>query len=161
LDQHGHEVVHTKGSADVLLPLCSSQQLGEDVAPLDEEGRQAILHEAERMSSDALRVLAVAHRRLGADSGREGAGARPIGDIEQRLTFVGLVGMIDPPRVGAKEAVRACAEAQVRAVMITGDHKLTAIAIAKELGLWEPGALALTGVEMDRLGEEALARDIA
>src|SRR4029078_10879857 len=77
-------------------------------------------------------------------------------DIEQRLTFLGLVGMIDPPRRGVKEAVAACAEAQVRAVMITGDHKLTAVAIAKELGLWDEGAIALTGSELEKLSDAAL-----
>ena len=63
--------------------------------------------------------------------------------MEQRLTFLGLVGMIDPPRVGVKEAIRACAEAQVRAVMITGDHKLTAVAIARELAALYGGVLVL------------------
>jgi Ca2+-transporting ATPase len=69
--------------------------------------------------------------------------------------------MIDPPRVGVKEAVQACAEAQVRAVMITGDHKLTAMAIAKELGLWEEGAIALSGAELGALSDEQLAKQIA
>jgi Ca2+-transporting ATPase len=68
--------------------------------------------------------------------------------------------MIDPPRVGVKEAVQACAEAQVRAVMITGDHKLTAVAIAQELGLWDDGAMALTGAELERLSEDELAARI-
>ncbi len=92
------------------------------------------------MSEHALRVLAVARRDLSlrrrptSPASLADVGDRTSGDIEQRLTFVGLVGMIDPPRLGAKEAIRACAEAQVRAVMITGDHKLTAVAIARELG---------------------------
>src|SRR6185295_18324762 len=79
------------------------------------------------------------------------------GELEEELTFIGLVGMIDPPREGVKEAVAKCAAAHVRAVMITGDHKLTAMAIAKELGLWDEGAIALTGSELEKLSDEQLA----
>src|SRR6185436_17344447 len=82
---------------------------------------------------------------------------RPSGELEQRLTFIGLVGMIDPPRVGVKEAVRTCADAGVRAIMITGDHKATAVAIARELGLWDEGAIALSGSEIEKLDDVALA----
>ena len=123
------------------------------MAALDDEHRARIIGEAERMSGEALRVLAVAKRDL--DQGEresEFHGA----DLEKRLTFLGLVGMIDPPRVGVKEAIRACAEAQVRAVMITGDHKLTAVAIARELGLWESGAVALSGSELESMNDAEL-----
>jgi P-type Ca2+ transporter type 2C len=167
LDETGKEVAHTKGSADVLLPRCVAQLTEEGSQPLDDEKRAAILTEAERMSQASLRVLAIARRELSVISNTTPPPAsspasdnRPSVDIEQRLTFLGLVGMIDPPREGVKEAVRACADAQVRAVMITGDHKLTAVAIAKELGLWEEGALALTGAELEKLNDEALARRI-
>ena len=170
LDEMGKEIVHTKGSADVLLPRCTAQHTAIGVEPLDEAGRQIILAEAERMSQLSLRVLAVARRELGAPSSREGgtpsappASGEPRshgGDIEQRLTFLGLVGMIDPPRIGVKEAVAACHEAQVRAVMITGDHKLTAVAIARELGLWDEGAIALSGAELEKLTDDALQRRI-
>ncbi len=168
LDDGGNEVVHTKGSADILLPLCSSRETNEGVRPLDADARAAILREAENMSAQSLRVLAVARRELtgqrGSDGGvpvdrREGL-ERISGEIEQRLRFLGLVGMMDPPRPGVREAVRSCAEAQVRAVMITGDHKLTAVAIAKELGLWDEGAIALTGSELDALDEPALLQRI-
>jgi len=165
LDEAGKEIAHTKGSADVLIPRCVAQQSAKGITPLDEEGRTAILAEAERMSQLSLRVLAVARRELsdpGSDrspSGPPGSDPRPV-DIEQRLTFLGLVGMIDPPRVGVKEAVQACHEAQVRAVMITGDHKLTAVAIARELGLWDEGAIALSGAELEKLTDEALQRRI-
>ena len=164
LDETGKEIAHTKGSADVLIPHCVAQQSSDGIVPLDEEGRAAILAEAERMSQLSLRVLAVARRELSdsGDSSRSaGAGSeRATSDIEQRLTFLGLVGMIDPPRVGVKEAVQACHDAQVRAVMITGDHKLTAIAIARELGLWEEGAIALSGAELEKLTDDALQRRI-
>jgi Ca2+-transporting ATPase len=149
LGPDGREVAHTKGSADVLLPLCTMEACVDGTVALDEAGRQAILHEAERMSSAALRVLAIARREL-----RDGMPEESM--VEERLTFLGLVGMIDPPRVGVKEAVQACADAFVRAVMITGDHKLTAVAIARELGLWSPGALALTGTELEALSDEEL-----
>jgi Ca2+-transporting ATPase len=163
LDETGREVVHTKGSADVLLPLCAAYETNEGRLPLDAEGRRKILGEAEEMSSRALRVLALARRDLGSHSDSETPAehakhdvAQPSLELESRLTFLGLVGMIDPPREGVKEAVRLCAEAHVRAVMITGDHKLTAVAIAKELGLWEEGALALTGTELEKLAEAGL-----
>jgi Ca2+-transporting ATPase len=164
LDETGREIVHSKGSADVLVPLCAAVDTDAGPRPLDAESRKAILDQAEHMSERALRVLAVARRDLGRHvegespsvhaehdvSGKAGA------DIEERLTFLGLVGMIDPPREGVKEAVQLCAEAHVRAVMITGDHKLTAVAIAKELGLWEEGAIALTGTELERLSDAEL-----
>ncbi len=160
LDETGREVAHTKGSADVLIPRCVAARTDTgEVEPLDDERRSAILAEAERMSNASLRVLAVARRDL-TNKTEHDHDQHDGADIEQRLTFVGLVGMIDPPRVGVKEAVAACAEAHVRAVMITGDHKLTAVAIAKELGLWEEDALALTGSELEKLSDEALERRV-
>ena len=165
LDEMGREIAHTKGSADILIPRCAHQVTKNGLDPLDDEKRKVILAEAERMSGESLRVLAVARRELrggaipSSPPPSSGAGMHST-DIEQRLTFLGLVGMIDPPRVGVKEAVKACAEAQVRAVMITGDHKLTAVAIAKELGLWDDKAIALTGTELEKLDDEALERRI-
>jgi len=163
LDEMGREIVHTKGSADVLLPLCAAYESNEGRVPLDAEARRRIIAEAEEMSSRALRVLGVARRELGTHRDGESPEShaahdpdRPSTEIENRLTFLGLVGMIDPPREGVKEAVALCADAHVRAVMITGDHKLTAVAIAKELGLWEEGALALTGAELEKLDQKAL-----
>jgi Ca2+-transporting ATPase len=163
LDETGREVAHSKGSADVLLPLCAAYETNEGRLPLDAEVRKKILGEAEEMSSRALRVLALARRDLGTHRDSESPAEhaqhdvnRPSTEIESSLTFLGLVGMIDPPREGVKEAVRLCAEAHVRAVMITGDHKLTAVAIAKELGLWEEGALALTGTELEKLDDAGL-----
>ena len=172
LDETGREIAHTKGSADVLLPRCVAHQTKDGTEPLDEAGRQAILAEAERMSQLSLRVLAVARRELTAVSSREDVPSTPPtstesreprsggSDIEHHLTFLGLVGMIDPPRVGVKEAIRACHEAKVRAVMITGDHKLTAVAIARELGLWDEGSIALSGSELEKLTDDALGRRI-
>jgi Ca2+-transporting ATPase len=160
LDQEGREVVHSKGSADVLLPLCASYATDDGACPLDAESRANILREAERMSSTALRVLGVARR----DLGKSDSASKDADDLEDRLTFLGLVGMIDPPRDGVKEAIRLCAAAHVRAVMITGDHKLTAVAIARELGLWEPDRegepVALSGLELDKLDDAEFERRI-
>jgi Ca2+-transporting ATPase len=160
LDQFGNEVAHSKGSADVLLPLCADYETDQGTRALDDDARRAILDEAERMSKKALRVLAVAKRDLGR---RTKSVPPPVGqaamgsvEIEDRLTFLGLVGMVDPPRVGVREAVIRCAEAHVRAVMITGDHKLTAVAIAKELDLWDEHAIALTGTEVDAMSDAEL-----
>jgi Ca2+-transporting ATPase len=164
LDARGREVVHTKGSADILLPLCATYATPEGTVPLDDDARHTILAEAERMSGQSLRVLAVARRELRDKHGDHTAAGEArehhSGDLEQRLTFLGIVGMIDPPRDGVKEAVRACADAQVRAVMITGDHKLTAVSIARELGLWDEGAIALTGSELEQLDDAELAKRI-
>lgn len=159
LDARGREIAHTKGSADVLIPRCTHQLTRDGLDPLDDAMRVALLAEAERMSAASLRVLAVARRELtSAPSLASDHGAADA--IEEELTFLGLIGMIDPPRVGVREAVRACKEASVHAVMITGDHKLTAVAIARELGLWDDDALALTGSEINELSDEALAQRV-
>jgi Ca2+-transporting ATPase len=153
LDESGLEVAHTKGSADGLLALCTAYETPDGPRPLDAGARSAIVAEIDRMSRGALRVLALARRDLASSDPVDTAHAA---DIEARLTLLGLVGMIDPPREGAKEAIGLCAEAHVRAVMITGDHKLTATAIAQELGLWEEGAVALTGAELEKMNDGAL-----
>jgi Ca2+-transporting ATPase len=132
--------------------MCTAYETQQGRLPLDADTRRAIIEEAERMSSETLRVLAFARRDLGAQNVERA----PNAEIEKRLTLLGLVGMIDPPREGAKEAVRLCAEAHVRAVMITGDHKLTAVAIARELGIWEEEAIALTGTELEKLSDADL-----
>ena len=148
LDARGREIAHVKGSVDVLLPRCV--KLDHDDGPRDfAEGEQAaILAEAERMSSHALRVLALCRRE------------RPEGDPEDHLTFLGLVGMMDPPREGVLEAIAECRSAGIRVVMITGDHKLTATAIAREIGLWVEGDEAMTGAELGATSDEALAAKI-
>jgi Ca2+-transporting ATPase len=166
LDDRGRKVVHAKGSADVLVKLCSTYATDEGTHDLDEKKRNEILTEAERMSSASLRVLGVARRvfaerqSVPPSSSESGPASTPDGELEEHLTFLGLVGMIDPPREGVKEAIAKCAAAHVRAVMITGDHKLTAMAIAKELGLWDTGAIALSGSELEKLTDEELAAQV-
>ncbi|RYG67586.1 HAD family hydrolase, partial [bacterium] len=135
---------------------------------LDDATRASILAEAERLSRASLRVLAVARRDITEDLPPESlidrvSVAGPSGEVrvldvvEERLAFIGLVGMIDPPREGVREAVAACADAGVQTVMITGDHRLTAVAIARELGIFTEGALALTGQELEQMSDDALA----
>ncbi|HEX4445976.1 MAG TPA: cation-transporting P-type ATPase [Polyangiaceae bacterium] len=167
LDEAGKEMAHSKGSADVLLPLCAEYDTDAGPRALDDDTRRTILDEADRMSKKALRVLAVARRDLGtrpASGAGLDAANEPEAEIETHLTFLGLVGMVDPPREGVREAVARCAEAHVRAVMITGDHKLTAMAIAQELGLWAQGpnerAIALTGSELEKMSDDELGRCI-
>ncbi|KYF92529.1 cation-transporting ATPase, partial [Sorangium cellulosum] len=150
-DDRGREIAHVKGSVDVLLPLCVKFADDKGVRALTEDDRRAILAEADGMSASALRVLAICRRvRVSRDEA----------DVERELTFLGLVGMMDPPRQGVKEAVAECRRAGIRAVMITGDHRLTATAIAKEIGLWDEGDEALSGAELAAMGDEELARRI-
>jgi Ca2+-transporting ATPase len=168
-DTTGRTIAHVKGSVDVLLPLCV--KISDDDGPraLTDEDRAEIVAEANRMSSRALRVLALCRRvRKGAVSLEiTMPGSAPISsltaeadEVERELTFLGLVGMMDPPRAGVKEAVATCRRAGIRAVMITGDHRLTATAIAQEIGLWDEGDEAITGAELAELSDEALAERI-
>ncbi len=147
LDELGRPVAHVKGGVDILLPRCTTIKLGATEAgevALDDARREEIREVADEMAGRALRVLALARRR------------QPEGDPEEELTFLGLVGMIDPPRPGVKKAIATCAAAGVRAVMITGDHRLTAEAIAHELGLWDPDAATMTGTEIEAASDEEL-----
>jgi P-type Ca2+ transporter type 2C len=142
-------VSRCKGAIDVLLPLCTHSLGAGGVAPLDDAGRAAILATAEAMSSRALRVLALAERQM------------PDGEVdreasERGFTYLGLVGMIDPPRAEVRAAVEASRVAGIRVVMITGDHPVTAVAIAKELGLWRDDARVITGDDLRTMDDAAL-----
>jgi Ca2+-transporting ATPase len=152
-DARGNEIVHTKGSADVLLPLCVSVKDDDAIRPLTDALRDEILEEAERMSRKALRVLAFCRRDRVESDGDDGT-------IERELVFLGLVGMLDPPRDNVREAIRICIDAGIRPVMITGDHKLTARAIAEEIALWEPGDEAVTGSELVAMSDDELDEHI-
>lgn len=107
------------------------------------------------MSSNALRVLAIGYREI--DQIPQKLTSE---EIENGLTLMGLVGMIDPPRPEAKAAVATCREAGIRPVMITGDHVVTASAIAKDLGILKEGDLAITGAQLDAMSEEELAQNV-
>ncbi len=153
-DAQGHEVAHVKGSLDVLLPRCASIDSGDGPRPLTDEDRARVSAEADRMSSEALRVLALCRRRRG-DSTDESDR-----DPEDHLTLLGLVGMMDPPRPGVREAIKACHDAGIAVTMITGDHRLTASAIAREIGLWREGDQAMTGSELAAIDDAQLAERV-
>lgn len=145
---HDHDagpVAFSKGAPEVLLAGCDTVWTAAGPVPLDETGRAGILEVARRWAGDALRVLAVAEKETG---DLEGA--------QQGMTLLGLVGMIDPPRPEAAHAIELCGRAGVRPVMITGDHPLTAAAVARELGLLRHGRVAL-GAELDALSDAELA----
>ena len=148
-------IAFTKGAPDVLIERCTHELVGEDPRPLSPERRQAILDANEVLTAAALRTLGVALRRLPDAAGP--AGGQLDATLEQELVFAGLIGMIDPPRAEAREAVARARRAGIRPVMITGDHPGTAAVIADELGIGEGGA-AVTGAELDRMSDEELDR---
>jgi len=149
-------VAYVKGAPDVLLRHCTHRlALDGTVEPLTESIRAAILNANASFAHQALRVLAMAHRRLDGEPK-----AYRAQDLEDRLVFLGLAAMKDPLRPEAKAAVQACHDAGIRTVMITGDHKDTAVAIAEELrGVKEP-IQSLSGMELDRLSDDELARTV-
>ncbi len=139
----GKNIVIVKGAFDVMAERC--------VAGNIEKAREM----TDSMSADALRVLAVAYKEIDA------VPENPTSEtLESGLTFMGLVGMIDPPRPEAKEAVAVCRRAGIKPVMITGDHVVTASAIAKELGILESGDRAVTGAELDAMSDEELDKNV-
>ncbi|HKH73620.1 MAG TPA: cation-translocating P-type ATPase [Vicinamibacterales bacterium] len=157
-EQEHAGIVFTKGAPDVLLARCAFELVGEDRRPLTAARREEILQTNESLAGDALRTLGVAARWL-----EEGALAEhtvnPDERIEHGLVFAGLIGMIDPPRLEAKDAVARARSAGIRAIMITGDHPRTAGVIARELGI-AADARAITGVELDKLTSEAGIRTV-
>ena len=148
--------VMVKGAPDVLLSRCSHILVGEAV-PLSVSLARDVENANAGMAERAMRVLACAYRDL--DALPDGPFTSE--KLETKLTFVGLVGMIDPPRPEVKEAVAQCYAAGIRPVMITGDHKLTAVAIARELEICRDGDLAITGEDLDFMPQELLEQDIA
>ncbi len=142
-------VLLTKGALDVLLARADSILTAQGVRPLTEQDRAAILDENTALSEQGLRVLAFAFRPLDA--------ARPLTLADEaHYTFVGLAAMIDPPRPEAVAAIADAARGGIRTIMITGDHKVTATAIARQLGIFRPGDRAVTGPELDAMDAQAL-----
>ena len=139
------DIIYTKGALDVLLKRCDNLEIAGKKLPLDEKAKEKIMEEATKMASKALRVLALAYSKPDKD-----------GIKEEHLTYLGMVGMVDPPREEAKPAVATLKEAGITTVMITGDHRDTAFAIAKELGIAEDESQCLTGEQIDALSEEEL-----
>jgi Ca2+-transporting ATPase len=145
-------VAIVKGAPDVVLELCGSMLDGGKVVTLTHAMRGAIVDQNRNMASNALRVLSVAFRPLDEVPSQVNSET-----IETNLVFVGLLGMIDPPRPEVIEALKVAKGAGLRTVMVTGDYKDTAQAIARDIGLHTPNGLVLTGVEIDRLSDEELA----
>lgn len=144
--------VHTKGAIDQLLEISTSAVVKGEVVPLTEELKRQYLKAAEAMSDDALRVLAAAYKDTDRELSQE--------EMEQDLTILGFVGMIDPPRLEVKDSIREAKMAGITPVMITGDHKNTAVAIAKELDIAHSIEESMTGAEIDELTDEAFAEKI-
>jgi Ca2+-transporting ATPase len=145
-------VAYIKGAPDVILNLSTSIYKSGNIVPISDEDRETILTANHDMSTHALRVLAFAYRKFDAmpqELRHE--------YIEKDMTFVGLIGMIDPARPEVKEAIKTCKDAGIRPVMITGDYKDTAVAIAKELGMMEDETTVLTGAELEALSDDDLA----
>lgn len=157
LHEHAGKVVqYTKGAPDEVLRLCDTYLTeGGEVLPLTEEARAKILGEMTEMADQALRVLGAAQREyetLPANLSSEA--------LEQGMTFLGLAGMIDPVRPEVKPAIEECKRAGIRVVMITGDHKNTAVAIAKELGIIENKDQVITGLELSELSDKEFAEKV-
>ncbi|MDD4905797.1 MAG: cation-translocating P-type ATPase, partial [Methylobacter tundripaludum] len=149
-----------KGAPEVILSRCTLIRTDQGVRELTENDRSRMLQANALLAHDALRVLAVAERSLDDFSLEEGAAVNDT-EIEQRLTLLGLVGLQDPPRGEAKEAVAKCKRAGIKTVMITGDHPDTARAIGHELGILSKGDEVLVGAELDRLDDKALKERVS
>ena len=154
-EENGNYVVYTKGGVDELLANCSSYILEGDIKTDLEEYKEIIRRYNMEMAQNALRVLAMAYKVLD-----HKPTAEEIKELESNLTYIGMVGMIDPPRLEVKDAVQECKEAGIKTVMITGDHKITAIAIAKSLGILENDDEAITGTELEEMSDEELIRNV-
>jgi Ca2+-transporting ATPase len=149
-----HRVAFVKGAPDVLLADCTRLEADGAARPLSARDRARITAANNDLAGQAMRVLAVAYRDLPDDEKID------VATVEKDLTFVGLVAMIDPPREEVRQAIRECISAGIKTVMITGDHKNTAAAIARQLGFFQEDSLALSGEELDRLSQEQLERQV-
>ena len=142
-------ILYTKGALDVLLERTTHIKTSNEVRKINEEDKKKILDNNRYLSENGLRVLAFAYKEI--DSDRELSL-----DDENDFTFLGLISMIDPPRVESSEAVRDCIMAGIKPIMITGDHKITATAIAKQIGIFKNGDMAIDGLELNKMSDEEL-----
>lgn len=142
-------VMYTKGALDVLLDRTTHIRTSEGVKEITQSDKDRILNTNQYLSENGLRVLSFAYKEL--DSEKELSL-----DDENNYTFLGLISMIDPPRVESAEAVKDCIMAGIKPIMITGDHKITASAIAKQIGILQEGDMAVTGLELDKMSDEEL-----
>jgi len=151
---------YVKGAPEVILKRCTQIRTNQGVRELTESDRTRLLQANTLLAHDALRVLAVAERPLDGFSFEKGVTINDV-EIEKELIFLGLVGLQDPPRAEAKEAVAKCKRAGIKTVMITGDHPDTARAIGQELGILGKGDEVLVGADLDRLDDKALKERVA
>lgn len=145
----GKNIMVTKGAVDVLLDRAVSIEKEDGVSPITAEDRSTLETINRQFSENGLRVLAFAYKEVGDDLNLDESS-------EQNMTFIGLIAMMDPPREESKQAVADCISAGIRPVMITGDHRVTAAAIAKEIGILQPGDKAIDGAEIDGMSDEEL-----
>jgi Ca2+-transporting ATPase len=154
----GWDVIAVKGAPDLVLDLCTSYQTVDDQSnPMSDSIRQRIRDANDSMTQDALRVLALAYRVV---KQAPKADSVAVDELEKDLVFIGMVGMIDPPREEVKPAMLKAANAGIRTVMITGDYPNTARAVAEEIGLMRPGHQVLTGADLDRMSDDVLKDEI-
>jgi Ca2+-transporting ATPase len=151
----GKLVAFVKGAPDILLNNCTGIELGGSARKLTAEDIENVLNANNRLANDAMRVLGLAYKELDGTSTNYQADV-----IEKDLIFAGLAAMIDPPREEVKKAIQDCKTAAIKTVMITGDHKNTAVAIARRLGFFGPDSLALTGEELDKLDQQQLYDEV-
>ena len=137
----------TKGAPDILINRCNRIFENGEIRELNTSRKEKLKKQNIDMANNALRVLAIGYKEMASN-------------LEQDLIFIGLIGMIDPPREGVKEAVQTCRKAGIKTVMITGDHIATAKAIAEELGILNRGEKAITGAQLDRISDRELEKDI-
>lgn len=153
---NGKKVVITKGGNDALLDRCTSYNINGNIRPLTEQDRKTIKRFEKEMADKSLRVLSFAYKIVDYVPEDE----NELLSLEQDLVFVGMVGMMDPPRATVKDSIRRCKEAGIRPVMITGDSLTTASAIAKDIGILEEGQLAIEGKDLDKLTDYELMDNI-
>ncbi|GAA0124638.1 calcium-translocating P-type ATPase, SERCA-type [Clostridium sp. CTA-19] len=146
--------VLTKGAIDNLLNLCTKIYLNNEIKDLTTELKDSILKASYKMSDDALRVLGAAYKAV------KDSTALKEDDVEKNLIFIGLVGMIDPPRLEVKDSIEICKTSGIKTIMITGDHKNTAFAIAKELNIATDLSQVISGAELDKMSDEELTNSI-
>ena len=149
-------IVATKGSLDSLLKKCTSYYENGNVYEINEKQIQKILNFEKEMAQKSLRVLSFAYKVI-----KEVPSEDELVAVESNLTFVGLVGMMDPPRETVKESIKTCREAGIRPIMITGDSLSTATAIAKEIGIIQEGTGVIEGKELDKLSDEQLIKEVS
>ena len=150
-NMHGVPHILTKGALDVILDRCINIATKDGVRPITDEDKDKIIEQNRRYSEDGLRVLTFAYKESD----------EPLSvETEYNYTFIGLVAMIDPPREESKQAVADAIRAGIKPVMITGDHKITATAIAKQIGIFRDGDIAVTGMELDAMSDEELDEKI-